>query len=118
MTHWIPIVILALIAIGFPIVTLVAARFLRHPNLPSTDREPYECGNEPESLANDHRFSIRYYLIAVLFVIFDVETVFLYPWAARFDHLGLFGFVEMILFLTILVLGYVYVWKEGALDWQ
>jgi len=63
------------------------------------------------------RFSIRYYLIAVLFVIFDVETVFLFPWAVMFDKLALFGFIEMMIFLAILVVGYVFVWKRGALNW-
>ena len=67
--------------------------------------------------AHDHRFSIRYYLIAVLFVIFDVETVFLFPWAVMFDKLALFGFIEMMVFLVILIIGYVYIWNRGALKW-
>jgi NADH-quinone oxidoreductase subunit A len=95
----------------------MVAKLLRHGGSGRTNRDPYECGNEPQSLALQHRFSIRYYLIAVLFVVFDVETVFLYPWAVMFDKLGLFGFIEMTVFLIILVAGYVYVWRRGALSW-
>ena len=65
--------------------------------------------------AFDHRFSVRYFLIAVLFVVFDVETIFLFPWAVMFDQLGLFGLIEMLVFLVILVVGYVYAWRRGAL---
>lgn len=117
MANYLPILIFVVVVIGFLVVTLMAARFARYQSVPTTNRDPYECGNEPETLAHDHRFSVRYYLIAVLFVIFDVETVFLYPWAVSFDLLGWFGFIEMVIFLAILVVGYVYVWRRGALDW-
>jgi NADH-quinone oxidoreductase subunit A len=79
--------------------------------------EPYECGIEATTFAHDTRFSVRYFLIAVLFVVFDVETIFLFPWAVMFNRLGLFGLVEMLVFLVILVVGYFYVWKRKALDW-
>jgi len=75
------------------------------------------AGAHCESPTSDHRFSIRYYLIAVLFVIFDVETIFLFPWAVMFDELALFGFIEMMIFLAILLVGFVYVWRRGALNW-
>jgi len=117
MANYLPILVFIVIAIGFLAVTLLAARLLRHRGTGTTNLEPYECGNEPESFAQDHRFSIRYYLIAVLFVIFDVETIFLYPWAVMFDRLALFGFIEMTVFLAILIVGYVYVWNRGALNW-
>ncbi|HEX3127033.1 MAG TPA: NADH-quinone oxidoreductase subunit A [Thermoanaerobaculia bacterium] len=117
MANYLPILVFTLISIGFLVVTLLAARFLRHVGSPTTNRDPYECGNEPETFAHDHRFSIRYYLIAVLFVIFDVETVFLFPWAVMFDRLLLFGFIEMMVFLIILIIGYVYIWNRGALKW-
>jgi NADH-quinone oxidoreductase subunit A len=117
MANYLPILIFVLIAVLFLAATLIAARLLRHAGSGRTNREPYECGNEPESFALDHRFSIRYYLIAVLFVVFDVETIFLFPWAVMFDQLALFGFVEMTVFLAILVAGYVYVWNRGALNW-
>jgi NADH-quinone oxidoreductase subunit A len=114
---YLPILVFTLIAVGFLAAMLLVARALRHRGTGATNLDPYECGNEVESFAHDHRFSIRYYLIAVLFVIFDVETVFLYPWAVMFDQLALFGFVEMLVFLVILVVGYVYVWNRGALSW-
>ncbi|MDX1503604.1 MAG: NADH-quinone oxidoreductase subunit A [Thermoanaerobaculia bacterium] len=117
MQNYLPILVFIVIVVLFLAATLLAARLVRHPSTGRTNREPYECGNEPESLAHDHRFSIRYYLIAVLFVIFDVETVFLFPWAVMFDRLALFGFIEMVVFLAILVVGYIYVWRRGALNW-
>ena len=105
------------VTIGFLVVVLVTARLLRHGG-GRTLREPYECGNEPISLAHDYRFSIRYYLIAVLFVIFDVETVFLFPWAVSFGGLGWFGFWSMMIFLAILTIGFIYEWMKGALEWD
>ncbi len=117
MENYLPVFVFILVAAGFVVVSLMAAKLLRHSGSGTTNREPYECGNEPQSFALEHRFSIRYYLIAVLFVVFDVETVFLYPWAVLFDKLGLFGFIEMTIFLCILVVGYVYVWRRGALEW-
>ena len=117
MESYLPILVFTLVAIGFLAVTLIAARLLRHVDSPTTNRDPYECGNEPETFAHDHRFSIRYYLIAVLFVIFDVETVFLFPWAVMFDRLALCGFIEMVVCLAILITGYIYIWNRGALRW-
>ena len=78
--------------------------------------EPYECGIEPTTDARD-RYSIRYYLVAMLFVIFDVETVFMFPWAVIFNKLLLFGLIEMLVFIFILVVGYYYAWQKGALEW-
>jgi NADH-quinone oxidoreductase subunit A len=117
MENYLPILIFTLFSILFLAVTLLAARLFRAAGGSETNRDPYECGNPPESLAHDHRFSIRYYLIAVLFVVFDVETIFLFPWAVMFDKLALFGFIEMIVFLVILIIGYVYAWNRGALNW-
>ncbi|MEE8138899.1 MAG: NADH-quinone oxidoreductase subunit A [Thermoanaerobaculia bacterium] len=117
MEHYLPIFIFVVITVLFLAATLLAARLFRHGGSGRTNREPYECGNEPDSYAHDHRFSIRYYLIAVLFVVFDVEVIFLFPWAAMFDRLALFGFIEMMVFLAILVVGYIYVWNRGALNW-
>ncbi len=117
MENYLPILVFVVIAVLFLAATLIAARLFRHGGLGQTSREPYECGNEADTLAHDTRFSIRYYLIAVLFVIFDVETVFLFPWAVMFDQLALFGFIEMMVFLAILVVGYIYVWNRGALNW-
>jgi NADH-quinone oxidoreductase subunit A len=117
MANYLPILAFILVAVVFLFVTLMAARVFRHRASGRTLTDPYECGNEAESLAHDHRFSVRYFLIAVLFVVFDVETVFLFPWAVAFDKLALFGFIEMMIFLGILVVGYIYVWNRGALNW-
>ena len=117
MENYLPILIFALFSMMFLVATLLAAKLFRMAGNPAANNDPYECGNPAESYAHDHRFSIRYYLIAVLFVIFDVETIFLFPWAVMFDKLALFGFIEMIVFLVILIVGYVYAWNRGALNW-
>jgi NADH-quinone oxidoreductase subunit A len=78
--------------------------------------EPFECGN-PSSGPAWGRFSVKFYLTAILFIVFDVEVVFLYPWAVMFRPLGMFGFVEMAVFVFVLALGFVYVWRKGALEW-
>ena len=117
MESYLPILVFVIITVLFLAAALIAARIFRHGSTGETNTDPYECGNEPSSYAHEHRFSIRYYLIAVLFVVFDVETIFLFPWAVMFDRLALFGFIEMMIFLAILVVGYVYVWKRGALNW-
>lgn len=117
MANYLPILAFIVVVVAFLVVTLLAARLARQKSSGRTLLDPYECGNEPQSFAHDHRFSVRYFLIAVLFVVFDVETVFLFPWAVAFDKLALFGFIEMMVFLGILVVGYVYVWRRGALNW-
>ncbi|HET7451193.1 MAG TPA: NADH-quinone oxidoreductase subunit A [Thermoanaerobaculia bacterium] len=111
------ILVFAILAAALPIGTIVVARLLQH-GIPNPAKgEPYECGIEAPTTAFDYRFSARYFLIAVLFVVFDVETIFLFPWAIMLDKLALFGFVEMLVFLGILVVGYFYAWKRGALQW-
>ena len=117
MVEYIPILLFTLVAIAFPIVTLLIAKVIRAGRYDPVKAEPYECGVEPATQALDTRFSIRYYLIAVLFILFDVETVFLFPWAVMYRKLALFGFIEMLVFLGILVVGYVYAWRRGALRW-
>jgi NADH-quinone oxidoreductase subunit A len=78
---------------------------------------PFECGVDSVG-GTRHRFSVKFFLVALLFIIFDVEVVFIYPWAVLFRELGIFGFVEMTVFLFILLLGLFYVWKKGALEWE
>ena len=85
---------------------------------PSREKlSPYECGSPPVGDARE-RFSISFYLVGMLFILFDVEAVFLYPWAVVYKSLKWFGFVEMFLYIAILLAGYVYIWKKGALDWS
>ena len=113
---YIPILLFVLVAIGFAIFTLLLSGLLHPERYNKVKLEPYECGIEPETDARD-RYSIRFYLVAMLFVIFDVETVFMFPWAVMMDELALFGLIEMIVFLFILVVGYLYAWRKGAFDW-
>lgn len=114
---YIPILLFVVIAIGFAIFTIVFSRLVHAEKPHPVKVEPYECGIEPLTDARD-RYSIRYYLIAMLFVIFEVETIFLFPWAVSLDQLALFGLVEMLVFLFILIVGYAYAWRKGALEWQ
>lgn len=117
LSAYIPILLFILIAIGFAIFTLLFSRLVNASKANPVKLEPYECGIEPLTDARD-RYSIRYYLIAMLFVIFEVETIFLYPWAVALDQLAVFGLIEMLVFLFILVVGYLYAWRKGALEWQ
>src|SRR5258705_5929214 len=108
----------ALIVLSVPVLTLFFITPLIRASRPNRVKlEPYECGITATSLAFDHRFSVRYFLIAVLFIVFDVETVFLFPWAIRFKTLGWFGAIEMAVFLAILLVGYFYAWKRKVLTW-
>ena len=113
---YIPIAIFVVVATGFALFTLVFSSLLHSEKYNKVKLEPYECGIEPTTDARD-RYSIRYYLVAMLFVIFDVETVFMFPWAVIFDKLLLFGLIEMTVFIFILVVGYYYAWQKGALEW-
>ena len=114
--NYVPIFLFIAVALAIPIVTLAVARLVR-PNAPSrTKLMPYECGIDPVDSARG-RYTVRFYIVAILFVVFDVETIFLFPWAVQYKLLGLFVFVEMMIFLGILVAGYVWIWKKGALEW-
>jgi NADH-quinone oxidoreductase subunit A len=114
--EYLPILIFVLVGIGFPVGTILVSKAL-HPHRPeATKLSPYECGIETTSDARG-RSSVHFYVIAVLFVVFDVETIFLFPWAVRYKVLGWFGFAEMAVFLGILVVAYAYAWKRGALEW-
>ena len=113
---YVPILIFLVIAILFPVVLIVAAKLIR-PSAPFlTKLEAYECGIKAASDSRG-RYTIRFYIIAILFVIFDVETIFLFPWAVRYRVLGWFGVAEIAVFLAILVVGYIWVYKKGALEW-
>ena len=117
MENYLPVLIFLLIAAAFPVGGLLVSNLVLQLKKPEKVKlEPYECGIKPETSARE-RFSIRFYVLALLFVVFDVETVFLFPWAVLYDKLLIFGLVEMGLFLGILFLGYWYAWKKGALEW-
>ena len=113
---YLPIFIFLAVAIAFPCVTIVAARLIR-PSAPSVAKlEAYECGIKAASDSRG-RYTVRFYIIAILFVIFDVETIFLFPWAVRYRELGWFGVWEVGVFLAILIVGYIWAYKKGALEW-
>jgi NADH-quinone oxidoreductase subunit A len=119
---YIPVLLYAALVIAFPAVTLILAKFIR-PTSTSVGAKlkPYECGIPPESDARG-RYSVRFYIVAMLFVIFDVETMFLIPWAILYKgwvamHQGLFALVSMVVFLGILLAGYLWLYKKGALEW-
>ncbi len=117
MINYTPIAIFILIAFGFGAVTIIMGYLVR-PRYPYSEKlSPYESGVDP--IGDPHpRFPLRYYLIAMLFVIFDIEMIFLYPWAVSFITLGLSALISMIVFIAILFVGYFYAWKKGALEWD
>tara|TARA_Y100001949_G_C15938732_1_gene309148 strand:+ start:538 stop:903 length:366 start_codon:yes stop_codon:yes gene_type:complete len=118
--NYLPIFIVFIVAAGFAFVSLIMTHILGPRITNPVKMMPYESGVDP--LAETRiRFSIRFFIIALLFIIFDIEIIFLYPWAVVFkDFLSFGGFIffEMVIFLAILVFGYVYVWRNGALDWE
>jgi NADH-quinone oxidoreductase subunit A len=116
-SDYFPVAIIFTIAVLIGLGALVVGLLLR-PRRPYKQKlYPYESGNPPVGEPR-YKFSVKFYIIAMLFVVFDVEAVFLYPWAVAYDKLGIFGFVEMMLFIFILLVGYIYVWKKGAFDWE
>jgi NADH-quinone oxidoreductase subunit A len=99
-------------------VAPIAIGYLLGPTKPYSDKlSPYECGFEAFEDSR-MKFDVRFYLVAILFIIFDLEIAFLFPWAVALEHIGMFGFVAMAVFLGILVIGFIYEWKKGALEWE
>jgi NADH-quinone oxidoreductase subunit A len=113
---YIPIIIFFLIAVLVPVALLGASRLVQRRVFDRAKLMPYECGIDPIGDARE-RFSVRFYMVAMLFLIFDVETIFLFPWAIIYDKLALFGLAEMLVFIGILVVGYYYAWRKGAFEW-
>ena len=114
---YLPILVLVIIAVCFGMGSLIFSTLIGQKKPSTVKLAPYECGCEPVGTARE-RFSVKFYLIAMLFILFDIEAVFLYPWSVIFKRLGMFGLVEMGVFIAILFVGYVYVWKKGALEWE
>lgn len=116
-TTWFPIAV-SLIFAGLVVGVMVSVNGLLGPKRPGKIKsEAFECGNPSRGPAMG-RFSVRFYQTAILFLVFDVEVIFLYPWAVELRHLGAFGLVEVLMFVAILVVGLVYAWQRGALDWD
>ena len=116
MPSYVPILILGGVAVGFAVFTLVVSNLLGRPRPNPLKSAVYECGVPAIGTAHE-RFPIKFYLVCMLFILFDVDAAFLYPWALIFRQLGVFGLVEMAVFVFLLGGGFVYAWKAGALDW-
>jgi NADH-quinone oxidoreductase subunit A len=117
---WLPVLVLFILAAGFAVFSLLAGTLAGPKRYNRHKYDAYECGIDPTPMpvSGGGRFPVKYYLTAMLFIIFDIEIVFLYPWAVAFDSLGWFGLVEMLLFIATLLVAYVYVWRRGGLEWD
>ena len=114
---YLPILIFSIIALVFSVIAITFS-FILSPKKPNNEKlSPYECGFEPFEYARS-KFDIRFYLVALLFIIFDLEVAFLFPWAVSLKTIGVAGFLSMMFFLFILTIGFVYEWKKGALEWE
>ncbi len=115
--EYLPIVILAGLATAFAVASLAVSALVR-PKRPTPAKvAPYECGIVPE-VHPEERFPVKFYVVAMMFIIFDIEVIFLFPWAVSFRELGLFGLVEMLIFIALVFGAYVYVWQRGGLEWE
>ncbi len=115
--EYLPVLIFLVIAIGISVGMLVASGILATQKPDSEKLSAYECGFEAFDDARS-RFDVRFYLVAILFIIFDLEVAFLFPWAISLGNIGLFGFWSMVIFLGILTIGFIYEWRKGALEWE
>jgi len=117
LANYFPVLLFILVGIGVGLVPIVLGKVLA-PSKPYSEKvSPYECGFEAFEDAR-MQFDVRYYLVAILFILFDLEIAFLFPWAVVLKEIGLFGFVAMLVFLGILVVGFIYEWMKGALEWE
>jgi NADH-quinone oxidoreductase subunit A len=112
-----PIIVVLLLSAFIGVAMVVLSTLLGRRRPSDVKLMPYECGMDPIGDAR-RRFSVRFFLIGMLFIVFDIEVIFLYPWATIYDQLLLFGFIEMLVFVLVLFVGLVYVWKKGALKWE
>jgi NADH-quinone oxidoreductase subunit A len=118
MGHYVPILILGALAAFFAVFSLIMGTLSGPKRWNRAKLEAYECGIEPTRQPQGIRFPVKYYLTAMLFIVFDIEIIFLYPWAVFFDRLGVFGLVEMVTFIATVLVAYVYVWRRGGLEWD
>ena len=119
MNPYVPIIVLGGVAGGFVVTSILLGALTGPRRWNRVKVDSYECGIQPTPQpVGGGRFPIKYYLTAMLFIIFDIEIIFLYPWAVRFDALGVFGLVEMALFILTVFVAYAYVWRRGGLDWD
>jgi NADH-quinone oxidoreductase subunit A len=117
LADYLPIAVLLAVSTALPILMLIVGNLFGPKRKTVRKSEPYESGMRPLGPAI-RRMPVRFYLIAVLFILFDIEVIFFLPWAVTFRQLGIFGFVEMVVFIAILLVGYIWIWKKGALEWE
>ena len=116
---YVPILVLFAIGAGFAVFSIGAGTFSGPKRYNRAKLDAYECGIEPTAQAmGGGRFPVKYYLTAMLFIVFDIEIIFLYPWAVHFDAMKFFGLVEMVIFIATVFIAYTYVWRRGGLDWD
>jgi NADH-quinone oxidoreductase subunit A len=119
MRLYVPIFVLAVLALGFAAFSVTFGAFAGPKRWNRAKLESYECGIEPTPMpADGGRVPVKYYLTAMLFIVFDIEIIFLYPWAVTFNKLGAFGLVEMVTFVIIVLIAYAYIWRRGGLEWD
>ena len=116
---YVPLLALFLLAAGFSVFSIVMGSLSGPKRYNRAKYDAYECGIEPTPQpVGGGKFPVKYYLVAMLFIVFDIEIIFLYPWAVAFQHLGVFGLIEMVLFILAVFVAYVYVWRRGGLEWD
>ena len=119
LNNYVPILVMFVLALGFVVVSVVSAALIGPKRYNRAKLDAYECGIEPTPQPmGGGRFPVKFYLTAMLFIVFDIEMIFLIPWAVTFDALGLFGLVEMALFIGTVFVAYAYVWRRGGLEWD
>ena len=118
MNGYLGILVLGFFAAGFLLTMLVLSSVLGPKARTRTKQLPFECGSVSVGDVREQRFNVRFYLIAMLFILFDIEIIFMYPWALVLKDIGWFGFLEMLTFIVILSVGLIYVWRKGVLDWN
>jgi len=119
LNNYVPLLVMFVLAFGFVVVSVVSAAFMGPKRYNRAKLDAYECGIEPTPQPmGGGRFPVKFYLTAMLFIVFDIEMIFLIPWAVAFDSLGLFGLVEMALFIGTVFVAYAYVWRRGGLEWD
>ena len=117
LAEYFPVLLFIIVAVGVGVVPMILGKLVA-PNRPDPEKlSPYECGFEAFEDAR-MKFDVRYDLVAILFILFDLEIAFLFPWAIVLNEIGLFGFLSMMVFLAVLTIGFIYEWKKGALEWD
>lgn len=118
MSPYVGLIVLSVFIAGFLVTILTLAGFLGPKNPTKTKQLPFECGSVSIGHVSEQRFNVRFYLVAMLFILFDIEVIFMYPWALNLRELGWYGYSAMLSFMVVLGLGLVYVWRKGVLDWN